>query len=258
LLFLCYLCAINAKITMLQRTKGIVLHTLKYKDNQLIAVLFTSQWGRTSFIATIPKSHKSGAKHLLLQPLAEVEVEADIKPHTSLFRVKSLQSVQPFATIPYHPVKSVIALFLQEFLYRAVREEGQPNEAFYTYLSHSVRWLDMAEANYANFHLVFLLRVSQFLGLQPNVDHYHEGCWFDMLNASFVPQQPQAHAYYVGPDECRHLVNLMRLNFANMHHFKMNRMERNRLLSLINDYYRLHLPDFPELNSLYILKEVFD
>lgn len=243
---------------MLQRTKGIVIHTFKIKDNQLIAVLFTQQWGRVSYITSIPKTHKFGAKHLLLQPLAEVEVEADMKPKTSLFRVRSVQTVQPFANIPYHPVKSVIALFLQEFLYRAIREEGQPNEAFYTYLSYSVRWLDMAERDYANFHLVFLMRVSSFLGLQPNVENYQEGCWFDMLNASFVSQKPQAHAYYVAPEESRHLVNLMRLNFANMHHFKMNRQERNRLLFLINDYYRLHLPDFPELNSLTILKEVFD
>ena len=243
---------------MLQRTKGIVLHTFKFKDNQLIAVVFTQQWGRTSYIVSIPKTHKAGAKHLLLQPLAEVEAEADMKPNVSLFRLKSLQVAQPLESIPYHPVKSVIALFLQEFLYHAIREEGQPNESLYAYLAHSVRWLDMAEKDYANFHLVFLLRVSQFLGLRPNVENYQPGCYFDMLNASFVLQQPKAHAYYIAPEESRHMVNLMRLNFANMHLFKMNRHERNHLLSLINDYYRLHLPDFPELNSLQVLKEVFD
>ena len=243
---------------MLQRTKGIVIHTFKIKDNQLIAVLYTQQWGRVSYITSIPKTHKSGTKHMLLQPLAEVEVEADMKPKASLFRVRSVQAVQPLSSIPYHPIKSVIALFLQEFLYRAVREEGQPNESFYAYLSYSVRWLDMAEHDYANFHLVFLMRISRFLGLQPNVENYYDGSWFDMVNASFVPSKPQAHTYYVEPKECRHLVNLMRLNFVTMHFFKMNRQERLRLLVLINDYYRLHLPDFPELNSLQVLKEVFD
>lgn len=243
---------------MLQRSKGIVLHTFKIKENQLIAVVFTKQWGRVSYITTIPKTHKAGGKHLLLQPLAEVEVEADMKPKTSLFRVKAVQPLQPFHSIPYHPVKSVIALFLQEFLYRAVREEGQPNESLYAYLSTSMRWLDMAESDYANFHLVFLMRVSRFLGLQPNVENYRQGYYFDMLNASFVSLKPLNHTYFVVPEECRHLVNLMRLNFTNMHLFRMNRSERNRLLSLINDYYRLHLPDFPELNSLSILKEVFD
>lgn len=254
-----YLCIIDqVRSDMLQRTRGIVLHTFKIKDSQLIAVVFTQQWGRVSYITTIPKSHKAGGKHLLLQPLAEVEVEADMKPRSSLYRIKSVQPVQPLISIPYHPVKSSIALFLQEFLYRAIREEGQSSEAFYAYLSHSVRWLDLADRDYANFHLVFLLRVSRFLGLQPNIDNYRPGCCFDMLNATFVSSQPQVHAYYVGPAECGHLVNLMRLKYTTMHLFKMNRTERMRLLTLINDYYRLHLPDFPELNSLQILKEVFD
>lgn len=243
---------------MLQRTKGIVLHTFKFKDNQLIAVVYTEMWGRVSYVVSIPKTHKSGVRYLLLQPLAEVVVEADMKPKASLFRVKAVSASQPFVTLPNDSVKSVIALFLQEFLYRAVREEGQPNEALYAYLVHAVRWLDMAEKDYANFHLVFLMRISRFLGLRPNVEDYHSGCYFDMLNASFVDSKPTAHAFYIGPEESCHLVNLMRLNFANMHYFKMNRHERLRLLTLINDYYRLHLPDFPELKSIQVLSEVFD
>lgn len=243
---------------MLQRTKGIVLHTFKIKDNQLVAVVFSQQWGRVSYVVSIPKSHKSGIKHSLLQPLAEVEVEADMKPKASLFRAKNISSSQPFVSLPYHPVKSVIALFLQEFLYRAIREEGEPNEALYSYVIHAVHWLDMAEKDFANFHLVFLMRIARFLGLHPNIENYQPGCYFDLLNASYVSQKPMAHAYYVAPEDTRHLVNLMRLNFVNMHLFKMNRQDRNRLLSLINDYYRLHLPDFPELNSLQVLKEIFD
>ena len=177
---------------MLQRTRGIVLHTFKIKDNQLIAVVYTQQWGRMSYITTIPKSHKAGGKHLLLQPLAEVELEADMKPRTSLYRIKSLLPVQPLVSIPYHPVKSSIALFLQEFLYHAIREEGQSSEAFYAYLSHSVHWLDLSENNFANFHLVFLLRVSRFLGLLPNIDNYRPGCWFDMLNEKLPDETVKA------------------------------------------------------------------
>lgn len=37
----------------------------------------------------------------------------------------------------------------------------------------------------------------------------------------------------------------------------MSRQERNRCLVIMNDYYRLHLPDFPVLKSLDVLKELF-
>ena len=39
--------------------------------------------------------------------------------------------------------------------------------------------------------------------------------------------------------------------------FGMNRMERQRCLTVMMEYYRLHLPEFPELKSLDVLKELF-
>ena len=43
----------------------------------------------------------------------------------------------------------------------------------FAYLIHSIRWLDECEnRSFANFHLVFLMRLSRFLGLYPNVDDY--------------------------------------------------------------------------------------
>ena len=39
---------------MLQKTLGIVLHTLKYNDTSLIADIYTETAGRASFIVKIP------------------------------------------------------------------------------------------------------------------------------------------------------------------------------------------------------------
>lgn len=50
----------------------------------------------------------------------------------------------------------------------------------------------------------------------------------------------------------------MRMNYETMHLFAMSRVERNRCLLIIIDYYRLHLPEFPPLKSLDVLKELFD
>ena len=43
-----------------------------------------------------------------------------------------------------------------------------------------------------------------------------------------------------------------------MHLYAMTRAERMRCLEVMNLYYRLHLPGFPELKSLEVLKELFD
>ena len=47
------------------------------------------------------------------------------------------------------------------------------------------------------------------------------------------------------------------MNFDNMHLFVMSRADRSRCVDIILTYYRLHFPDFKELKSLAVLKELF-
>ena len=49
----------------------------------------------------------------------------------------------------------------------------------------------------------------------------------------------------------------MRMDYATMHLFRMGRADRNRILEIIIHYYRLHIPQFPELRSLPVLQELF-
>ena len=102
------------------------------------------------------------------------------------------------------------------------------------------------------------MRLSRFLGLYPNWENYHPGDYFDLQNACFTSLRPQRHSDYLLPEEAAKLTDLMRMNYKTMHLFAMNRAERARCLTFINDYYRLHLPDFPVLKSLEVLKELFD
>ena len=242
---------------MLQKTIGIVLHTLKYNDTSNIIEMYTELSGRASFLVSVPRSRKSAVKSVLFQPMSIIEFEADFRPNSTLYRIKEAKSYYPFSSVPYDPYKSAIALFLAEFLCRAIREEAE-NRPLFAYLLHSVTWLDESDEGFANFHLVFLMRFSRFLGLYPNLDDYQEGDYFDMLNAGFVSTRPQLHSSFIEPDESKRLIALMRMNYETMHLFTMNRAERARCLVILNEYYRLHLPDFPVLKSLSVLQELFD
>ena len=195
---------------MLQRYKGIVLCSFKYNDTKNIAHVFTRENGRMSFLVSASRSKKQGAISLLFQPLAMVELEADIRPRSSL-----------------HPVREArLWHVLSEFLFRVLKEEGR-DEALFSYLSGSVMWLDACEKNFSNFHLVFLIRLSRFLGLYPNTEDYAEGAYFDLMNACFTLEKP-IHGMFLRPEESARIINLMRMKYDNMHLFAMNRMERNR------------------------------
>ncbi len=242
---------------MLQKTVGIVLHVLKYKEYTLIVDMFTEIAGRSSFKVSISRSRKAAVKSVLFQPLAMVELEADFRAKKTIYQVKEAKSHYPFTSLPYDPRKSAIALFLAEFLYRAVREETE-NPSLFAYLHDSIIWLDECREGFANFHLVFLMRLSRFLGLYPNLEQYHKGDYFDLQNGCFVSLRPQLHPYYIEPEEASRISMLMRMRYETMHLFSLNRTERIRCLTLLNDYYRLHLPDFPQLKSLEVLKALFD
>ncbi|WP_321333784.1 DNA repair protein RecO [uncultured Bacteroides sp.] len=242
---------------MLQKTIGIVLHVLKYSDSSNIVEMYTEHLGRVAYLVSASRAKKANVKTILFQPLAIIEFEADYRSTANLHRIKEAKLFFSFATIPYDPYKSAIVLFLEEFLYKAVREEVE-NKSLFDYLRYSIAWLDEQKEGYANFHLVFLMRLSRFLGLYPNLEDYHEGDYFDLQNACFVSSRPQQHTSYIEPEESYRLIRLMRMNYETMHLFAMNRAERMRCLIIIIDFYRLHLPDFPALKSLGVLQELFD
>ena len=117
------------------------------------------------------------------------------------------------------------------------------------------QWLAPRRNGYANFHLLFLMRLAQFLGISPNTAETSLP-FFDLMAAEFASRAP-AHIYYIYGDEARAFEQLLRMNFSTMHLFRLTRGQRNRILELILTYYRLHIPSLPELKSWEVLREFF-
>lgn len=245
---------------MIEKARGIVLSTVRYKDNRMIVVLFTRQQGKLSFATTIGSSHKSRSRSILFQPLNVLEFETDPKTRPgALPFIKEPKNAAPYASIPFDPCKQSVAMFLQEFLLRILQvEEGVPNEPLYLYIESALAYFDALERDYANFHLVFLMRLTRFLGLSPNLDGYTPTSYFDLLSGCYTLERPLKHPYFLSIADTQAFHKIARMDFENMHRFRFTRQERWNVLSHINDYYRLHLPGFPQLSSLEILRELFD
>ena len=240
---------------MLTKTQAIVLHSLKYGETRLIVDMFTRSQGRQSFIVSIPKSVKGKIKKQLFQPLTLLEIESDLRPKLQLQKLSDVRLASPFSSIPFDPNKLSISLFIAEFLYYALRSE-QHNEPLFDYIVNSIQWLDAQTDRFANFHLVFLMRLSHFLGFYPNLDHYQTGDYFDLRESIFL-SAPPVHRDFLHPQAAEKIQLMMRMDFPTMHLFRMSHQERNRLLEVSLIYYRLHLPDFPELKSVSVLQELY-
>lgn len=236
------------------KTLAIVLRTVKYGDSRLIVDLFTRERGRVSFMCHASRSAKGRRQRQLFQPLTMLSVCYDERPAASLQRFRDLSLAHPYASLPFDGRKIAIAIFLAEFLRSALRDEREGGPMF-DYIADSLLWLDAARDGFVNFHVVFLLRLTRFTGFWPNLDNWSEGAWFDMRDGAFTMTRP-AHNDCLAPDQARLVVTLMRMDYANMRLFAISRPERNQIIDAALLYYRLHIPQFPELKSLDVLREM--
>jgi len=235
------------------KTEAIVLHALKYGEKRIIADMFTREQGRLSFIVPMPRSERAKIKKQYLQPLTLLQLEADVRQQSLLQKLRDASLLQPLPSLLSDTKKLSIGLFVSEFLYHALKGE-QENKPLYDYVRSSIEWLDGAQGSVANFHLVFLMRLSRFLGFFPNLES--KGEYFDLRGAVFC-DAPPLHRDFLMPAEAGHISLLMRMDYPTMHLFRLNHQQRSRILEILLLYYRLHLPAFPELKSLSVLKELY-
>lgn len=239
-----------------QKERGIVLGSVRHNDRTVIAHLFTEGCGRVSYVYYLSSSGKNAARNTLLQPLTILEFENRIVPTASLQHIKDPANLAPFADIPFNPVKGSIALFLGEFLSHALREEGE-NRPLFNFLTDSIRAFD-AGGHTENFHLYLMLRITAFLGICPNADEYEPGYWLDMRAGLFVPVQP-SHPDFVEPEGAYRIATLLQCDSPGQAaSVPMTGALRRAILPALNDYYRLHVPDFPVLKSIDVLQTVFN
>lgn len=240
---------------MLCKSESIVLRSIKYGEQRLIVDMFTRSHGRLAFGVPLPKSTKGRLKKQYFQPLTLLTTECDVRPEQQLQKLREASLLAPLSSLQQEPAKLALALFTAEFLYHALKGE-QHNEPLFDYLRSSIEWLDGTTGGFANFHLVLLMRVSRFLGFYPNVASASPTDYFDLRGACFCSVPPPHHDYLM-PQEAAHIGLLMRMDYPSMHLFRLSRSQRNRILELLLLFYRLHLPDFPELRSVAVLHDLF-
>ena len=239
---------------MLEKSPGIVLHSLKYSDDKQVIHILTPSHGCVAFLVRLSAAKKAKFRAAIFQPLACVDIEWYVRSREGLSTLKTA-TPRPYLSLPYDMTKRCVALFLAEFLHHALRHEP-PSEQIFKFIANSLAWYDLAEDNIANFHLIFLLQFSQLLGIFPNLDAYTEGASFDLRSGTYTTA-PLSTSETILPTEAAFLPKLLRLNYATMRYLQLSGRQRSQLLHAICAYYELHLPGFPKLKTLEVLGEMF-
>ncbi len=240
---------------MLTKSKAIVIKSIKYGEQKLVVDFYTSSFGRMTSVVKISEKKGGKFRKQYFQPLTILTVEAEYREQSAMQRISDVQIAAPCPSLHSDPVKMTIGLFLAEILYHVTRQESD-DEGLFAFLEHSILWLDATESGIANFHIAFLVRLVGLLGFLPSHHEYHEGEAFDMMTGEFTSSLP-LHTHVLRGDEAHAMSNVLRMNYTNMHLFRMSRQQRNRCIEMILLFCRLHLPAFPEIKSFAVFQEFF-
>ncbi len=246
---------LNSLLRMLSKTKGIVLHHINYSESSVIATIYTQDYGRRSFMINRVRGRGTTEKVNILQPLFILDMDIYYQPNRDIQRVKEMKNLIAFNTIPYQVIKSTLALFMAEVLYKSIREE-ESNKELFDFLFHTIQLLDITETGISNFHIMFLLQLTKYLGFYPEISYSKEKPIFDLRNGTFISAVP-FHPDYMRPEVSIDLSNALKLNSNNLSKWKISSEKRYQLLEKIIEYYQIHVTGFGKVNSLQILKEVF-
>lgn len=234
-------------------TKAIVLSSLKYGDTSLIVRFFTLKEGLKSYLIRGVLSAKKGKiKAAYFQPLTQLNIEASHNTKGALNSLKEVHVVNPYKQIYTNIYKQTIVLFLSEILGTTIQEEEE-NEPLYYYLETAFIWLDTHD-EVSNFHLLFLLNLTRFLGFYPDTIN-KQLHYFSLLEGGFTNSNSDKDT--IKNSELILFKKLLGINFDNINKVAFNKFERQQVLRIIIRYFELHLDGFKNPKSLSVLETVF-
>jgi len=222
---------------MLHKTRGIVFRFTKYGETSIIVSIFTEQFGLQSYIVNGVRSKSAKGKIALYQPLTLLELVVYHKENANILRIKEVQCAHQYQSLTTDFKKATQAMFLTEMLNKSVKEQSHAQELF-TFLFEALVALDEQKVGYENSHLIFLLKLSRYLGFEPQlIEEVLQGRLADAVEEGLLQK-------------------LLKADFDD--HLVMTATHRRNLLDLLLRFYATHIDNLGEIKSVQVLKEILN
>lgn len=225
------------------KTRGIVLGFIKYRETSIITSIYTERFGLQRYIVNGVRTKRPKTNIALFQPLTLVGMVVYHNLQRELHRISEINCQSPFQAIPFQVKQTTIALFISEVLGKSLKEEHE-NQALFDFLYHSILALDALTLSPDNFHLQFMLKLTKYLGFEPESPellirelNYHGG-----LNSA--------------SDQELKLLQELKINqYLESPSISSNSLRR-KILGLLLDFYALHIESFARIKSPKVLMEI--
>lgn len=239
----------------------VALRTVRYSDRNSILTAYSRQYGPVSLLVPAGNGRQASRMRALMMPLGHFECVADIRPGREIYPVHDLRPLSlPSAG---DPLRASLSLFIADVLTGLLREQS-PDEHLFNFLVDMLSMMRIGTdtpvltvRQLCNLHVWFLVRMSHYLGIEPDWHTYTPGSVLDMQDGIFR-HFPPAHRNFLPPDESAAANRLSRMTPRNLGRYRFSRFERNTALDRILRYYHIHFPTFSEPSSLAVLRLMAD
>ena len=219
---------------MLHNTRGVVFRFTRYGESSIIVNIFTAQFGLQGYIVKGVRSRSARGKIALYQPLTLLDLVVYHRENANLMHIREAKCIHLYNTVYRDVHKTSIAMFINEVLNKAVKEQSHAEELC-EFLISSLVELDQSDRT-ENFHLFFLLQLSKWLGFQPqSVDELADGRQLDAETESAARDLLKSQDFSM-------------LNLGNS--------QRRALLDVLLFFYARHIDGFGHLKSVSVLREI--
>lgn len=229
---------------MLVKTRGVVLRFIKYRETSIIVNIYTKSLGLQGYIINGVRSIRAKRNKIALyQPLTLLDLVVYHREDKQLQRLSETKCPHPFYTIPLNPKKSAVALFIVEVLSKTLKEQTE-NKQLFDFIWDSILRFDTEKLSTENFHLVFLVQLSRFLGFNPKSAKEIN----DELNN-------ELSTVWLNSPEGKLMDQILTCDYSNSP--ILTNSQRANLLKVLLSFYRWHMEQFGTVKSLKVLNQVF-
>ncbi len=238
---------------MISATKAIVINSIKYGETSLIVTCYTLELGvKRYMVKGVLKAKNRGLKRAYFQPLTQLQIVGYHNTSGKLNMLKEASVSYHYKSLTTQISKQSISFFIADILNATLKEE-EGNPVLFKYVTTAMQWVDLHD-EVSNFHLVFMLNLTKFLGFYPVVN-IKNPLYFDLNEGVFMDTIP-AYDFITG-QKLKLFLSLLGTKFDALSRMKLNVSQRHDLLSILITYFGLHLDGFKEPKSLLVLKTIF-
>ena len=241
---------------MLIKTKGIIFRAIKYSETSIITDIFTEQKGLRTYIISGVRKKNARVSASLLQVMSLVDLVVYHRDDKEMTRIKEIKAAHVYQSLPFDITKISVGQFMLELTRKAIREPEE-NIPLFNFVFKNFQFLDETQLSFSNLHLYFMMQLTGYLGFQPTNNFSKSNSFFDLREGIFVGERAM-HGYFLDEEKSQIVHEILNSNLMTIHEIKMTRETRKELLKKLIIFYRLHIENFPDLNSHQILEEVLE